>query len=86
MMCKNCGMENALSTDKQCWHCGKPLFAEAQFSVSDTERVEWLLRKISGKEARRLGIIYSAGLTRQDIDEAIKRTPNTEHHFRTKRT
>lgn len=50
--------------------------ASARGSVSDTERVEWLMRKISGKEARRLGIIYSAGLTRQDIDEAIKRTPN----------
>lgn len=32
MMCKNCGMENALQTDKECWHCGKPLFAEARGS------------------------------------------------------
>lgn len=27
MMCKNCGMENALSTDTKCWHCGKLLLA-----------------------------------------------------------
>ena len=24
-MCKNCGMENALSSDKNCWYCGKSL-------------------------------------------------------------
>jgi hypothetical protein len=25
MMCRNCGMENALLTDMNCWHCHKPL-------------------------------------------------------------
>lgn len=31
-MCKNCGMENAMPTDLECWHCAKPLFAEARGS------------------------------------------------------
>lgn len=24
-MCKNCGMENALETDVNCWHCKQPM-------------------------------------------------------------
>ena len=25
MICDNCGMENALASDVNCWHCGKPV-------------------------------------------------------------
>lgn len=40
MMCKNCGMENAMPTDIECWHCGKPLFAEAPGSASPALRIQ----------------------------------------------
>lgn len=38
---------------------------------ADGERLEWLLRSVSGEEFRRLGIVYSAGCQRSDIDEAM---------------
>ena len=38
---------------------------------ADSDRLEWLLRNVSGKEFRRLGIVYSAGCARSDIDRAM---------------
>ena len=35
----------------------------------DSDRLDWLLQNVSGAEFRRLGIIYSAGCTRDDIDK-----------------
>lgn len=39
---------------------------------TDSARLEWLLRHVSGAEFRRLGIIYSADCTRHDIDNAMR--------------
>lgn len=39
--------------------------------LSDSDRLEWLLRNVSGTEFRRLGIIYSDGARRSDIDQAM---------------
>ena len=41
--------------------------------TADSGRVDWMLLNIGGKEARRLGMNYSAGLTREHIDEAMKK-------------
>lgn len=38
---------------------------------ADSDRLEWLLRNVSGQEFRRLGITYSAGCGRADIDSAM---------------
>ena len=38
---------------------------------ADSIRLEWLLRNVSGEEFRRLGIVYSAGCQRADIDLAM---------------
>lgn len=38
---------------------------------ADSERLEWLMRNVSGAEFRRLGIVYSAGCGRADIDQAM---------------
>lgn len=38
---------------------------------ADSDRLEWLLRNVSGEEFRRLGIVYSAGCQRTDIDGAM---------------
>lgn len=38
---------------------------------ADSERLEWLLRNVSGEEFRRLGIVHSAGCQRTDIDGAM---------------
>jgi hypothetical protein len=40
--------------------------------LTDDARLEWLMHKISGAELRRLGIITSAGCTRECIDGAIE--------------
>ncbi len=41
---------------------------------ADRDRLEWLMRHISGAEFRRLGIVYSAGCERADIDSAMSDT------------
>ena len=33
MICDNCGMENALASDVNCWHCGKPVLTPARGSA-----------------------------------------------------
>lgn len=38
---------------------------------SDSARLDWVLRNVSGLEWRRLGIEYSAGMTRDDLDKRI---------------
>jgi len=38
---------------------------------ADSNRLEWLLLNVSGDELRRLGIVYSAGCQRADIDGAM---------------
>ena len=38
---------------------------------ADSDRLEWLLRNVSGEEFRRLGIEYGAGCQRTDIDGAM---------------
>ena len=38
---------------------------------ADRERLEWMLRNVSGREYRRLGIVYHTGCTRADIDRAM---------------
>lgn len=38
---------------------------------ADSDRLEWLLRNVSGEEFRRLGIVYHAGCSRADIDGAM---------------
>jgi len=37
----------------------------------DAARLDWFMHHVSGKEFRRLGIYYSAGCTRSDIDRAM---------------
>ena len=41
----------------------------------DAERLDWLLCRVSGKEYRRIGIEYSAGCLRADIDAAMEAKP-----------
>ena len=41
----------------------------------DAERLYWLLCRVSGKEYRRIGIEYSAGCLRSDIDAAMEAKP-----------
>ena len=41
----------------------------------DAERLDWLLCRVSGKEYRRIGIEYSAGCLRSDIDAAMEAKP-----------
>ena len=41
----------------------------------DAERLDWLLCRVSGKEYRRIGIEYSAGCLRADIDKAMEAKP-----------
>ena len=38
----------------------------------DSERLEWLMRNVSGKEFRRLGVIYGGNCGRDRIDAAMK--------------
>jgi len=45
--------------------------AEKARAIADGERLEWLMRNVSGEEFRRLGIVYSAGCERANIDQAI---------------
>ena len=41
----------------------------------DGERLDWLLCRVSEKEYRRIGIEYSAGCLRSDIDAAMEAKP-----------
>jgi len=57
--------------------------------IDDAERLEWLMRNVSGAELRRLGIETSAGCTRELIDAARTRgvkspavMPTTPKHCR----
>ena len=43
----------------------------------DSERLEWLMRNVSGKEFRRLGVTYGGNCERDRIDAAMK-THNVE--------
>ncbi len=54
-----------------CDDCGWPLPCDCEAESQDVRRLEWLMRNISGTEARRLGMVYSAGLTRKEIDQAM---------------
>ena len=38
---------------------------------ADSERLDWLLRNVSCEEFRRMGIVYSSGCARADIDRAM---------------
>jgi hypothetical protein len=38
----------------------------------DTKRLEWVMRKVSGKEWRRLGANYGDGCDRSTLDNAIR--------------
>lgn len=40
---------------------------------ADGERLDWLMRNVSGADLRRLGIEYSAGCSRADLDAARQR-------------
>lgn len=40
-------------------------------SHPDAERLDWLMRKVSGSELRRLGIVTSAGMTRELLDATM---------------
>ena len=43
---------------------------------SDSARLDWMMRNVSGVELRRMGIVYSSGCTRSDVDRAM--SPNAE--------
>ena len=51
------------------------LITQLQESEKDAERLDWLLCRVSGKEYRRIGIEYSAGCLRADIDKAMEAKP-----------
>jgi len=44
-------------------------------AAEDTERLEWLMRNVSGAEFRRLGVRYGGNCGRDRIDAAME-TPN----------
>ena len=41
-------------------------------TAADSERLEWLMRNVSGKEFRRLGVTYGGNCGRDRIDAAMK--------------
>jgi hypothetical protein len=45
----------------------------------DTERLEWLMRNVSGAEFRRLGVRYGGNCGRDRIDAAMA-VPNVQIH------
>jgi acyl-CoA thioesterase FadM len=42
------------------------------FRYMETVRLEWLFQHISGAEWRRLGIVYSGGMNRSYLNDAIE--------------
>ena len=50
MKCKNCGMENAMPTDVNCWNCGKPL-SDEQTAVSTSSPETGSIHLVCGPTA-----------------------------------
>ena len=48
------------------------LEAQRKPLTDDAKRLEWLMRSVSGRELRRIGVFYVNGCTREDIDSAIE--------------
>lgn len=44
----------------------------ATAQAADSQRLEWMMRCVSGAELRRIGVHYTANCTREDIDSAIE--------------
>lgn len=44
---------------------------EGVTASGDAERLDWLMRQISGAELRRLGIVTSGGMTRKLLDRVM---------------
>jgi hypothetical protein len=57
-MCKNCGMENALETDVNCWHCKQPMANDSRSSacsaVFDAEKKAIEFQELFFPEAGKL--------------------------------
>jgi hypothetical protein len=53
-----------------------PAPAPAGEAKKDSERLDWLMHNISGAELRRLGIMTSAGVNRENVDAAMKEPGN----------
>lgn len=53
---------------RECWNDAQKCAATA----ADSERLEWLMRNVSGKEFRRLGVTYGGNCGRDRIDAAMK--------------
>jgi len=45
--------------------------ARPESVCSDSDRLDWLMRNVSGAEFRRLGISHSAGCARADVDRVM---------------
>ena len=50
----------------------KKLTIQRDALAADAERLEWLMRNVSGKEFRRLGVTYGGNCGRDRIDAAMK--------------
>ena len=53
---------------RECWNDAQKCAATA----ADSERLEWLMRSVSGKEFRRIGVTYGGNCDRDRIDAAMK--------------
>jgi hypothetical protein len=42
--------------------------AQSAVETADSERLDWVLRNVSGAEWRRLGVVYSGDMTREALD------------------
>jgi hypothetical protein len=49
--------------------------AERDELKKDAERLDWLMRKISGSEFRRIGVMYGENCNRDSIDSALSQAP-----------
>lgn len=66
-----------------CKYCRKVKSCEANAvgitdrpPITDSERLEWLVRNVSGKELRRIGVTYGGNCGRDLIDVAMLKQNN----------
>ena len=66
--CKYCRKVESCEANK----AGTTVSPPITVGLGDSERLEWLMRNVSGKEFRRLGVTYGGNCGRDRIDAAMK--------------
>lgn len=65
--CKYCRKVESCEANK----AGTTVSPPITVGLGDSERLEWLMRNVSGKEFRRLGVTYGGNCGRDRIDAAM---------------